>query len=85
VDALRVALRELGSRSDDDTIIGKLTLELSQIKVSYQQFVRKFETSRASLRQSNLTVRCVVVLLCCCVVVLLCCCVVVLLCCLPYL
>ena len=57
LESLRVALRDLGSRSDDDTIIGKLTLELSQMKVSYQQFVRKYETVRANLRKSNLEVQ----------------------------
>jgi chromosome segregation ATPase len=57
VEGLRVALRDLGSRSDDDTIIGKLTLELSQMKVSYQQFVRKFESSRANLRKAQLEVQ----------------------------
>jgi hypothetical protein len=46
-----------GSRSDDDTIIGKLTLELSQMKVSYQQFVRKYENIRANLRKAQLEVQ----------------------------
>jgi hypothetical protein len=57
LENLRETVLQLGSRSDDDTIIGKLTLELSQMKVSYQQFVRKYETGRADLRKSHLMVQ----------------------------
>ena len=57
LESLRETVLKLGSRSDDDTIIGKLTLELSQMKVSYQQFVRKYESTRATLRKSQLTIQ----------------------------
>ena len=37
LETLRKNLSIMGSRSDDDAIIGKLTLELTNIKVAYQQ------------------------------------------------
>ena len=51
LETLRKNLGIMGSRSDDDAIIGKLTLELTNIKVAYQQLARKYELSRSNKRR----------------------------------
>lgn len=56
-EELRRHCIELESRSDDDTIIGRLQRMLMSTKASYRAFARKHEIARSNLRRKEAMIR----------------------------
>ena len=54
LEQLRKQLREIGSKTDEGSIIGKLTLENVNLKVKYQQLASNYDLVRADLNRGNL-------------------------------
>ena len=51
---LKESLRELGSKNDDGSIIGKLTLENVNLKVKIQQMESRYDFTRAELNRMKI-------------------------------
>lgn len=56
-EELRRHCIELESRSDDDTIIGRLQRMLMSTKASYRAFARKHEIARSNLRRKEAMIK----------------------------
>ena len=52
-ESLQEQLRELAAQGDDAAIIGRQAVRLTQLQVSYKQFVRKFEVAKIALRKES--------------------------------